>query len=60
MGQGARPILLQYIRASQRDVKAPFWQSLYKLDDRSGHRLEYLPTSLLAINNPIDAVASSQ
>jgi hypothetical protein len=31
-----RPILRQFVRASQGDVEKPFWRSLYKLNDESG------------------------
>jgi hypothetical protein len=31
-----RPILRQFVRASQGDVEKPFWQSLYKLNGQSG------------------------
>ena len=31
-----RPILRQFVRASQGDVDRPFWRSLYKLNDQSG------------------------
>jgi hypothetical protein len=31
-----RPILRQFVRASQGDVARTFWRSLYKLNDRSG------------------------
>jgi hypothetical protein len=31
-----RPILRQFVRASQGDVDKPFWQSLYKINDQSG------------------------
>jgi hypothetical protein len=31
-----RPILRQFVRASQGDVDVPFWRSLYKLNNQSG------------------------
>jgi hypothetical protein len=31
-----RPILRQFVRASQGDVERAFWRSLYKLNDQSG------------------------
>jgi hypothetical protein len=31
-----RPILRQFVRASQGDVEVPFWRSLYKLNSQSG------------------------
>jgi hypothetical protein len=31
-----RPILHQFVRASQGDVERPFWRSLYRLNDQSG------------------------
>jgi hypothetical protein len=31
-----RPILRQFVRASQGDVEPSFWRSLYKLNDQSG------------------------
>jgi hypothetical protein len=34
--EALRPILRQFVRASQGDVETPFWQSLYKLNDQSG------------------------
>jgi hypothetical protein len=36
IGGVLRPILRQFIRASQGDVETIFWRSLYKLNDQSG------------------------